>query len=77
MRLFPKLDELGLQRIGEGGHIALSADHAHNVGAHVHPGKQGDLLKIILQAHDQKQCQGKQSDGTQQLAHGGVALHAA
>ena len=77
MRLFPKLDKLCLQRIGEGGHIALSADHAHNIGAHVHPWKQHDLLEILLESHGQEQRQGKQRDGAQQLAHGGVALHAA
>ena len=77
MRLFPKLDKLCLQRIGEGGHVALSADHAHNIGAHVHPWEQGDLLKIRLETHGQEQCQGKQPDGAQQLAHGGMALHAA
>ena len=77
MRLFPKLDKLCLQRIGEGGHVALSADHAHNIGAHVHPREQGDLLEILLESHGQEQRQGKQPNGAKQLAHGGVALHAA
>ena len=77
VRLFLELDELHVQRIGKRGHIAFSGDHADDAGAHIHPGVHGDLPQIFLQTHGQKQRQCKQSDGAQQLPHGGMALYAA
>ena len=77
VRLFLELDELHIQRIGEGGHVAFSADHTHDAGTHIHTGVHVDLSEILPQPHGQKQRQREQSDGAQQLAHGGMALYAA
>ena len=77
VRLFLELDELHIQRIGKRGHVAFSADHADDAGTHVHTGVHGDLPEILPQTHGQKQRQREQSDGAQQLAHRGMALHAA